>query len=140
MIFVDARKEIFDHIELFDIPAMFTNARVDRSTIPEVMFCYDVRGSDDDPEDLCVIENNVLVNHSGTILGVQDYMLKNGQAKYIASHINFLGDQITLDEFCSLYHVEIEEPKNGVLNRLKENREEVKKQHLKSKSSKEKSR
>ncbi len=128
MICVDARNEIFEHIELFDSPAMFTNARVKRSTVPEGLFCYDVRGSDVDPGDLCVIENSVPVNHSGTIIGVQDYMLENGQAKYIATHINFLGDEITLDEFCKLHGVEIGEPKKGVLDALKENREKVAKQ------------
>lgn len=132
MICVDARNEIFEHIELFDSPAMFTNARVKRSTVPDGLFCYDVRGSDVDPGDLCVIENNVLVNHSGTIIGVQDYMLENGQAKYIATHINFLGDEITLDEFCKLYHVEIGEPKKGVLDALKENKEKAARQPVRS--------
>ena len=42
---MDARKETFDHIELFDAPAMFTNLRIDRSTVPEGLFCYDVRGT-----------------------------------------------------------------------------------------------
>ena len=31
---MDARKETFDHIELFDAPAMFTDLRIDRSTVP----------------------------------------------------------------------------------------------------------
>lgn len=132
MICVDARNEIFEHIELFDSPAMFTNARVKRSTVPNGLFCYDVRGSDVDPGDLCVIENNVLVNHSGTIIGIEDYMLENGQAKYIASHINFLGDEITLDEFCKLHHVEVGEPKKGVLDALKENKEKAARQPVKS--------
>lgn len=61
MICVDARNEIFEHIELFDSAAMFTNARVDRSTVPDGLFCYDVRGSDDDPGALCVMENHVMV-------------------------------------------------------------------------------
>ena len=132
MICVDARNEIFEHIELFDSPAMFTNARVDRSTVPDGLFCYDVRGSDVDPGDLCVIENNVLVNHSGTIIGIEDYMLENGQAKYIATHINFLGDEITLDEFCKLHRVEVSEQKKGVLDALKENKEKAVRQPVKS--------
>ena len=132
MICVDARNEIFEHIELFDSPAMFTNARVKRSTVPNGLFCYDVRGSDVDPGDLCVIENNVLVNHSGTIIGVQDYMLENGQAKFIATHINFLGDEITLDEFCKLHRVEVSEQKKGVLDALKENKEKAARQPVKS--------
>ena len=132
MICVDARNEIFEHIELFDAPAMFTNARVDRSTIPDGLFCYDVRGSDEDPGALCVIEPSVLVNHSGTVIGIEHYMLKKGQAKYIASHINFLGDEITLDEFCKQHHVEVSEPKKGVLDALKENKEKAARQPVKS--------
>ena len=140
MICVDARNEIFEHIELFDSPAMFTNARVKRSTVPEGLFCYDVRGSDVDPGDLCVIENNVLVNHSGTVIGVQDYMLEKGQAKYIATHINFLGDEITLDEFCKMHDVEIGEPKKGVLDTLKENKEKADRIPVKSKTNSEQTR
>ena len=122
---VDARNEIFDHIELFDAPAMFTNARVDRSSIPEGLFCYDVRGADDDPGGLTVIEPFVAVNHAGTIIGIEDYMLEQGQAKYIATHINFLGDEITLAEFCAENGIEISEPKKGVLDSLKENKAKV---------------
>lgn len=125
---VDARNEIFDHIELFDAPAMFTNARVDRSTVPEGLFCYDVRGSGDDPGSLTVIEPFVAVNHSGTIIGVEDYMIAKGQAKYIATHINFLGDSVTLEEFCVQHNIEITEPKKGVLDTLKENKEKAAKQ------------
>lgn len=128
MICVDARNEIFEHIELFDSPAMFTNARVDRSTVSDGLFCYDVRGSDDDPGALCVMENHVMVNHAGTVIGVVDYQLEKSGYKVIGEGINFLGDEITLDEFCKLHGVEIGEPKKGVLDALKENREKVAKQ------------
>lgn len=134
---VDANNEIFDHIELFDAPAMFTNARVERSTVPKGLFCYDVRGSDDDPGRLTVIEPFVAVNHTGTIIGVEDYMLEKGEAKYIATHINFLGDSITLSEFCALHNVEVEEPKKGVLDALKENKEKAALQPQKHKAGKE---
>ena len=128
MICVDAKNEIFEHIELFDSPAMFTNARVDRSTVPEGLFCYDIRGSDDDPGALCVMENHVLVNHAGTVIGTVNYMFGKSDYKTIGDGINFLGDEITLDEFCKLHGVEIGEPKKGVLDTLKENREKVAKQ------------
>ena len=140
MICVDAKNEIFEHIELFDSPAMFTNARVKRSTVPEGLFCYDVRGSDVDPGHLCVIENSALVNHSGTIIGVQDYMLENGQAKYIATHINFLGDEITLDEFCERYGIDVGEPRRCVLDALRENKEKAAKQVSRAISSNEQTR
>ncbi len=137
---VDATKEIFEHIELFDAPAMFTNARVDRSTIPKRLFCYDVRGSGDDPGSLTVIEPFVHVNHSGTIIGIEDYQLGKDQAKCIATHINFLGDEITLDEFCTLHNVEIDEPKKGVLDSLRANKEKTAKSRVKPKTNNEQSR
>ena len=46
---VDARTEEFQHIELFDKFALFTNARIDRTTVPEGWYCYDFRGTGDDP-------------------------------------------------------------------------------------------
>ena len=46
---VNAKTEMFDHIELFGKPALFTNFRIDRSTVPENWYCYDFRGSDSDP-------------------------------------------------------------------------------------------
>ena len=108
---MDARKETFDYIELFDAPAMFTNLRIDRSTVPEGLFCYDVRGSDNDPGALNAIEPFVFVNHAGTIIGVEDYMLEK--------------DEITLDEFCAKHGIEISEPKKGVLDSLRENKEKA---------------
>lgn len=40
----DAEKEVFEHIELFGKPALFTNDRIDRDTVPDGLFCYDLRG------------------------------------------------------------------------------------------------
>ena len=46
---VNARTEKFQHIEVFDKPALFTNGRIARDTVPKGWYCYDIRGSDDDP-------------------------------------------------------------------------------------------
>ena len=65
---VNARMEEFQHIELFDKFALFTNGRIARDTVPEGWYCYDIRGSDDDPGELCYVEENVVVNHAGSVL------------------------------------------------------------------------
>ena len=49
---VDARAEEFQHIEVFDKFALFTNARIDRTTVPEGWYCYDFRGMGDDAGEL----------------------------------------------------------------------------------------
>ena len=65
---VNARTEEFQHIELFDKFALFTNGRIARDTVPKGWYCYDIRGSDDDPGELCYVEENVVVNHAGSVL------------------------------------------------------------------------
>ena len=65
---VNARTEEFQHIEVFDKPALFTNGRIARDTVPKGWYCYDIRGSDGDPGELCYMEENVVVNHAGSVL------------------------------------------------------------------------
>ena len=42
----DARKEEYEHVELFGKAALFTDSRISRFTVPQGWFCYDLRGSD----------------------------------------------------------------------------------------------
>ena len=65
---VNARMEEFQHIEFFDKFALLTNGRIARDTVPKGWYCYDIRGSDDDPGELCYVEENVVVNHAGSVL------------------------------------------------------------------------
>ena len=61
----DARKEEYEHVELFGKPALFTDSRISRFTVPQGWFCYDLRGSDYDPGRPIMVENSVVVNHAG---------------------------------------------------------------------------
>lgn len=42
---VNARQEEYEYVELFGKPALFTNSPIDRSTVPEGWYAYDLRGS-----------------------------------------------------------------------------------------------
>lgn len=55
----------------------FTNFRVDRSTLPDGVFAYDIRGGDE--EYFCTVEKNeVIVNHSGTFLTETEILFNEG--------------------------------------------------------------
>ena len=83
----------YDSVELFGIPALFTNSRLDRTTIPSGWHCYDVRGSDHDPGRLSTLEPYVLVNHAGSILSLQPIPFPEGQDHVeISEEINFDDD------------------------------------------------
>ena len=65
---VNAAEESFELMEMFGQTVLFTNMRVDRSTVPEGLHVYDVRHDDDCTGEMCEIKPFVMVNHWGTII------------------------------------------------------------------------
>ena len=101
---VDARTEEFQHIEVFDKFALFTNARIDRTTVPESWYCYDFRGTGDDPGELRFIEESVVVNHSGSILMPEKLELPASGQLDAWDEFGFLDEcDMTLREFCEVH-------------------------------------
>lgn len=102
---VNAMKEEFDVVELFGRYALFTNARIDRGTVPSGWHCYDIRGSDEDPGELAALEPKVSVNHAGTILSPRPIPFPDGQDYLdIREEIGFAECRdITLAEFRGIY-------------------------------------
>ena len=103
---VNARTEEFQHIELFDKFALFTNARIVRSTVPEGWYCYDIRGSDDDPGELCYMEENVVVNHAGSVLMPEKLAMPKSGRLDVRDELGFLDEgDMTLREFCEAHQL-----------------------------------
>ena len=98
---VNARTEEFQHIEVFDKPALFTNGRIARDTVPKGWYCYDIRGSDDDPGELCYMEENVVVNHAGSVLMPEKLAMPKSGRLDVRDELGFLDEgNMTLREFC----------------------------------------
>ena len=101
---VDARTEEFQHLELLDKFALFTNAQIDRTTVPEGWYCYDLRGTGDDPGELRFIEESVVVNHSGSILMPETLELPESGQLDARDEFGFLDEcDMTLREFCEVH-------------------------------------
>lgn len=64
----NANDIIYDEVAVLGIPALFTDWRVDRATIPTGMFLYEVRHADSDWGAPCQLARGILVNFYGTIL------------------------------------------------------------------------
>lgn len=96
---LNAREEQFELIELFDKPALFTNNRIDRDTVPDDYHVYDIRGNDDDGY-LYSLEDRVIVNHSGTVISNTKFEYPDNQNYLvIVDDIGFTGEQLTLVEY-----------------------------------------
>lgn len=93
-------EEKLDVIEVLGRRALFTNGRLMPEQIPEGLYAYDLRHSDDGDR-FCSIEPKVGVNHGGTVL-MRD-ILDFGESGYIPldedTEPNFLGETMTVSEF-----------------------------------------
>lgn len=93
-------EEKLDVIEVLDRRALFSNGRLMPEQIPEGLYAYDLRHSDDGDR-FCSIETKVGVNHGGTVL-MRD-ILDFGESGYIPldedTEPNFLGETMTVSEF-----------------------------------------
>lgn len=94
----------YEAITLFDKPALLTSSRVKRDTLPEGLYCYDLRGSDDDPGRPAVLEASVRVNHAGTIITSEPIELpETGYIELGEEGLGFLdGEDVSLREFFNL--------------------------------------
>ncbi len=104
---VNAHEEHFMHVELFGEPALFTNSRVARYSVPKGFYCYDLRGSDYDPGKPVTIENIVAVNHAGTVLTAEPVDIPKEGFRNLKNGLNFLGDYLSLDDFCEEHGIEL---------------------------------
>ena len=65
---VDVMEETFENVTVLGHPMLFTCLRVDRKTVPEGLFLYEVRHDDDHQGEPVQIANWVMVNHWGTLI------------------------------------------------------------------------
>ena len=93
-------EEKLDVIEVLDRRALFSNGRLMPEQIPEGLYAYDLRHSDDGDR-FCSVEPKVGVNHGGTVLLKE--VLDFGEQGYISldedTEPNFLGETMTVSEF-----------------------------------------
>ena len=110
---VHAKDGDYTEVELFDKPALFSNYRIDRDTVPEGLYCYDLRGSDYDPGSPVTVEPYVTVNHAGSVLTIEPIEFSGmGESRRVDGEdgLNLTGGDIELEEFCAQHDVEY--PKN----------------------------
>lgn len=66
--YYDAMSQSYDSMEIFEQPVMFFCGRIDRSTVPDGMYMYEIRHSDEDWGVPIQLGKSIMVNHYGTII------------------------------------------------------------------------
>ena len=72
-----AMTEHYEEITVCGKPALFTNFRIKRDTVPDSLYVYDVRHDDDCRGIPCEIAPFIMVNHWGTIILAEPLELPN---------------------------------------------------------------
>ena len=92
--------EKYQAVELFGKPALFSNGRIDRDKLPEGLYAYDLRGSDDDPGMPVTLESHVTVNHAASVITAAPIELPEQGFLYLGEDgLNFTGGEQTVKEF-----------------------------------------
>ena len=96
-----ANDEQYQEIELFDKSGLFSNGRIVRDNLPEGVYCYDLRGSDYDPGEPVCVEEQVVVNHAGSVLLTEPLELAEDGRLILTEEegLNFVGGFSTLTQF-----------------------------------------
>lgn len=98
---IPADAPTYEEVEICGQPALFDDGRIDDATIPDGLFRYELRGSDDDPGIPAAVELKVAVNHAGTIITAKPLVIpEEGFIPLTEENgLNFLGGEITMQEF-----------------------------------------
>ena len=91
----------YQEVEIFDVPALFSNGRIAIADLPEGLYRYDLRGSDYDPGMPVTVEQNVAVNHAGAIITAKPLDLGEDGRLYLTEDegLNFVGGEISMQRF-----------------------------------------
>lgn len=94
----------YELVEIFGKQALFTNGRIDRASVPDGFFAYDLRHGDSGYP--LTVEPRVGVNHAGTIIMTEPLDFSKGKKanakdEYIniRGRLNFLGEHRTFEDF-----------------------------------------
>lgn len=91
----------YQEVEIFDVPALFSDGRIALDDLPEGLYRYDLRGSDDDPGMPVTVEQNVAVNHAGAIITAKPLDLGEDGCLTLTEDegLNFIGGEISMQRF-----------------------------------------
>lgn len=100
---IDVTKEQFQEVEIREHYGIFTELRIDKSTIPEGMNCYELRHGDDDSYP-AALEQGVRVNYFGAVLMMDKMELgENGVMELSYDDFGFTGEDLSVTEYLLNY-------------------------------------
>ena len=102
----DANCLTYDEVTIFGLPALFTDLRVDRSTVPDGVYRYEIRYSDDYGGEPVELARGIMVDFFGTVLTREPIQLPiSGGLELNDGDLDFLSGCFSLTEFQQKYPI-----------------------------------
>ena len=98
---INANETGYERFEILGRDALFTSLRIDRKSLPEGLYAYDLRDCDDCSGDPCEVKSFVLVNHWGTVIVKEPIEGADEGITLDENDYNYLGEEMTLEEFAN---------------------------------------
>lgn len=110
----NAMEEKFEEVTLFGRPALFTDIRINRDTVPQGYHLYEVRHDDDCQGDAVQIARNIVVNHWGSVITRDAIKLPpDGCLDIEPEALNYMpGYDLSMKDFMDKYPPKTKPPKS----------------------------
>lgn len=95
---INVMEEEFEVVEVLGQEVLFTEFRVDPATVPEGVYCYELRHGDDDSFP-ATIEKKVAVNYFGAILLTKELTFEKDYISLTYNNFSFTKEKMTMKEF-----------------------------------------
>ena len=106
----NASEIIYDEVSLLGKPALFTDWRVDRATVPPELSPYELRHADEDWSEPCQLARGILVNLYGSVLTLRPIQLpSHGYLDFESESFTYVEEDAcaTISEFLKKYCEEV---------------------------------
>ncbi len=106
----------FRSAELFGKPVLYTEKQIQREMVPEGWHCYDLTGTDREPDKPVTLEDRMPWNRTGTVLSPVPLKRKNTLTRQIKNRFSLHEELLDLAGFCKKNHLSCpQDPRKYVL-------------------------
>lgn len=86
---------------LFGAPVLYSNQTIPREDVPQGWYCYDLRGTAEDPHRPYKLVDQAEKNHAGAILSYLPLKKEHAQSRLVKDEFQMTIVPVSLSKFCS---------------------------------------
>ena len=102
----DIYKDQFQSAELFGKPVLYTRKQIQRETVPDGWHCYDLSGTDRNPDRPSTLEDKSVWDRIGTVLSPAPLKRETTLARQIRNSFSLHEELLDLAVFCAKHQLD----------------------------------